>query len=412
MLPGQSCDCSTAIASAAIRRGGTPIVCATCSRKYCTSSGMSSRRSASDGHADRHHRQAVEQILAELPVGDRLGEVAAGRGDDAHVDLDPRRRRRRAGNSGRPARAGSWPGSPAACRRLRRDRACRRAPLRARRPGAAGRRSPSTPNSSLSMLSGVIVGALRTTNGPSARTDWAWISRAASSLPEPGGPEISTRELAGPSRSMMRLQVGDRRRSADHAIGGAGACAQLADFAPQPRRLQRALDDEDQPVGLERLLDEVVGAELDRGDRGFDVAVAGDHHHRHVAVLLLDHFQQLQAVEPRALHPDVEQHQMRPARLDRRQRLVGIARKAASMALVRENAGDELADVVLVVDDQDIGGHQDGLSCAKQPGARQRRPAKRSRRRRRSAAATSSAPARRAPPSARARPSSSSTSPW
>ena len=41
-----------------------------------------------------------------------------------------------------------------------------------------------------SMLSGVIVGALRTTKGASARAEWAWMSRAVSSLPEPAGPEI------------------------------------------------------------------------------------------------------------------------------------------------------------------------------------------------------------------------------
>ena len=32
------------------------------------------------------------------------------------------------------------------------------------------------------------------------------MSRAASSLPEPAPPEMSTRELAGPSFSMMRLR--------------------------------------------------------------------------------------------------------------------------------------------------------------------------------------------------------------
>ena len=107
-------------------------------------------------------------------------------------------------------------------------------------------------------------------------------------LAGPGGPEISTRELAGPSRSMTRLQVGDRRRGADHAVDRAGARAQVVDLALQPRGLQRPLGDQDQAIGLERLFDEIVGAELDRGDRGLDVAVAGDHHHRHVRVLLLD----------------------------------------------------------------------------------------------------------------------------
>ena len=33
------------------------------------------------------------------------------------------------------------------------------------------------------------------------------MSRAASSLPEPAGPEISTREFAGPSLSMIRWRL-------------------------------------------------------------------------------------------------------------------------------------------------------------------------------------------------------------
>ena len=44
------------------------------------------------------------------------------------------------------------------------------------------------------------------------------------------------------------------------SVSGAGAQPQLAVLAPQPRRLERARDDQQQPVGLERLLDEVVGA--------------------------------------------------------------------------------------------------------------------------------------------------------
>ena len=36
---------------------------------------------------DRDDVDAVEEVLAERAVADRLGEVAVGRGDDAHVDL-------------------------------------------------------------------------------------------------------------------------------------------------------------------------------------------------------------------------------------------------------------------------------------------------------------------------------------
>ena len=39
-------------------------------------------------HRDRDDVQPVEQILLELAFADQLPQVAVGRGDDAHVDLD------------------------------------------------------------------------------------------------------------------------------------------------------------------------------------------------------------------------------------------------------------------------------------------------------------------------------------
>ena len=53
---------------------------------------------------------------------------------------------------------------------------------------------------------------------------------------------------------------------------------------------------------------------------------------------------------------------MRPPRLDRGERLVGSAGRAGAVALVLENAGHELADVGLVVDDQNVGAHR--LPCS------------------------------------------------
>ena len=43
--------------------------------------------------------------------------------------------------------------------------------------------------------------ALRTTNGPSARADFTWMTRAASSLPEPDEPRMRMRLLVGATRS-------------------------------------------------------------------------------------------------------------------------------------------------------------------------------------------------------------------
>src|SRR6516162_2337451 len=48
---------------------------------------------------------------------------------------------------------------------------------------------------------------------------------------------------------------------------------ELLDLALEPRIFERPVGDEHEAIGLERLLDKVVGALLDRRDRGLDIAV-------------------------------------------------------------------------------------------------------------------------------------------
>ena len=213
MLPGQSCDCSTAMASAAdpARReahaGGDLL------HEILDEFGDVLAPLGERGHADRHDRQAVEEVLAELAFGDRLGEVAARRRDDAHVDVDALRAAdaleilvdQHAQDLGlRLARhVGDF---------VEIERAAMRLFERADAP----RPSPaSTPNSSASMFSGDIVGALTTTNGPSARAECAWMSRAASSLPEPAraGNQDARIRRADAARSVRcRLATAARSR--------------------------------------------------------------------------------------------------------------------------------------------------------------------------------------------------------
>ena len=71
----------------------------------------------------------------------------------------------------------------------------------------------------------------------------------------------------------------------------------------------------------------------------------------------LDLVEQRQAVEPRALQPDVEEDQPRHAVGDRRQRAVAVVRRAGFVALVAQDARDEFADVFLVVDDENVRRH-------------------------------------------------------
>ena len=48
---------------------------------------MSSGRSRSGGSVDRHDVQAVEEVLAEAAGAHLVAQVAVGRGDQAHVDV-------------------------------------------------------------------------------------------------------------------------------------------------------------------------------------------------------------------------------------------------------------------------------------------------------------------------------------
>jgi hypothetical protein len=73
--------------------------------------------------------------------------------------------------------------------------------------------------------------------------------------------------------------------------------------------------------------------------------------------IVLDLVEQLQAVEPRALQPDVEEHQARHAASIAASAL-SVVRGARAVALVAQDAGDEFADVGLVVDDEDVRRHE------------------------------------------------------
>ena len=134
---------------------------------------------------------------------------------------------------------------------------------------------------------------------------------------------------------------------------------QIVDLPFQARSLQRPFGNQDQTIGLERLLDEVVSAEFDRRHRRLDVAVTRNHHHRHGGMLAFDRLEQLQPIQLRSLQPDVEEDQLRAARFDRCDGLVRVARQARTVSLILQDAGDEFADVLFVVDDENVSNHQD-----------------------------------------------------
>ncbi len=141
---------------------------------------------------------------------------------------------------------------------------------------------------------------------------------------------------------------------ADHFAIVASAKLQFLHFALQPRRFERPSDDMNEPVGLERLLDEVVGALLDRGDRGFDSAVSGDHHDGNVGVLALDRVEHLDAIETAALQPDVQHDKLRAPLANGSKHAVAIAGDTGVVTFVAQDPGNEIANVFLVVYDKDF----------------------------------------------------------
>ncbi len=169
----------------------------------------------------------------------------------------------------------------------------------------------------------------------------------------------------------LLAQLVGQRRGPDQVEVSAGAQSQLFVLAPQQRRLDRALDDQQQPVRFERLLDEIVGADLDRLDRRLDRTMTADHDHRHRRHLGAQQPENFDPVEFAALQPDVENDESRLPRVDHGQRLGAVTGLTCGVALILQHTRDQHADVGFVVDDQDIMRHVRPRST---PTAGRRRP--------------------------------------
>src|SRR5256885_9676119 len=140
-----------------------------------------------------------------------------------------------------------------------------------------------------------------------------------------------------------RLAVADDLRTLDEALAQGGVLAREA------RVLERPRDREQRLLERERLLDEVVGAELGGLHGGLDRAVPGDHHDERVGAEALDLGKRLEAVH--ALHPDVEEGEVGRLVGDDPERVRTAADGGDAVALVLQDAAQGRLDRGLVVDD-------------------------------------------------------------
>ena len=115
---------------------------------------------------------------------------------------------------------------------------------------------------------------------------------ATRSLPVPLSPVSSTVDdgLTATRATRWRSAVIGARGADDplQAVRTRRVRAELPHLAPEPRRLERALDRRGDLVEIERLVREVIGAELHGLDGGLDAGVRRQQNHQDVLVELLD----------------------------------------------------------------------------------------------------------------------------
>ncbi len=75
-------------------------------------------------------------------------------------------------------------------------------------------------------------------------------------------------------------------------------------------------------------------------------------------MLLLDDIKEIETVELRSHQPDVEDDERRPPRGDFGQCSIAVVGKTRLVPLILENAGDQLADIGFVINDQNVSGHR------------------------------------------------------
>ena len=131
--------------------------------------------------------------------------------------------------------------------------------------------------------------------------------------------------------------------------------AQLAVGKGQLALGQRALDQQAQPLQVDRLLQEVVGAVAHRLHGNLHGRVAGEDDHPHGRVAFGDLLEKLVAGQAR--HAQIGDHEVDLLVGQHAQRLPAVRRRHHGVTVELQRPAQPFADVPLVVDDQDRGFH-------------------------------------------------------
>ena len=145
--------------------------------------------------------------------------------------------------------------------------------------------------------------------------------------------------------------------SHDQAEGGLDRdpLSKLLHLLPQRPVLQGLRHEVQEPLRIDGLREIVVGAQLHRLDGALDAPVGREEDHLRLREVSLGGFQDLQSPGPD--HTQVGDHQVEPPVLEPSERLLTAGRRHDLVARLLEDLGERLADVALVVDDEDATGH-------------------------------------------------------
>ena len=306
---------------------------------------------------DRHDVEAVQQVFAEPALADLLVEALVGRGDDPHVDVD-RLARPDARNDALLQRAQHLGlGREAHVSDLVEEQ--RAAVGLLELPGPVRRRAGKAPLQVPEQLAFDQLGG----NGRAVDLDERAPPARAERVDRARHQLLARAVLAGDEHAGGR--GGDLLDALDHFADRAARAHDLVllfHLGAQPHVLcgevhvlERIAQRQQDAVGVERLFEEIVGAELCGLDRRLDGAVPGNHHDHGLRVELPQSRQSLEPVH--ALHLDVEEDQQRAHLGIHLERLGPGGRRVDLEPFELEDLLQGLADPFLIVDDQNAAAH-------------------------------------------------------
>ena len=149
----------------------------------------------------------------------------------------------------------------------------------------------------------------------------------------------------------------DRLAAANQVGVFASLLTQHSVLSLQGRGFECALDEDQQAVGVERLLNEVVGALLDGTNGRFNRAVTGHHDDRRVRDVLCVLFEQADAIRRRALKPDILKDQIRAGQTNLTTRFCVTVRGANTVAFIFQNPAEQHSDIGFIIYNENVGGH-------------------------------------------------------